>query len=78
MRDYRIYESKETKDEFIYDLVNYANLYRKNINKNIIFSDVDKNSRLDRLNLIIFSLGITTIVVITSYSIHYTKLYDHW
>jgi len=62
MRDYRIYESKETKDEFIYDLVNYANLYRKNINKNIIFSDVDKNSRLDRLNLIIFSLGITTIV----------------
>lgn len=50
------------KTSLVNSLIEYAKLYQENINPGILGQDIDRASRMDRLNTVIFGLNTTTIV----------------
>ncbi len=50
------------KSEFVTSLIEYAQTYQKNINPDLLNQDIDINSPIERLNLVIFGLNVTTII----------------
>lgn len=55
-------EKVQDKREFIRLLTSYADLYKKNIDPDLLNQDIDANSPIERLNIVIFGLNVTTIV----------------
>ncbi len=60
--DTGIKEDKAKKDDFINGLIDYALIYKANINPHLTIETIDAQSPIDRLNLIIFGLNTTTII----------------
>ena len=43
-------------------LIEYAKIYQKNINPDLLNQDININSSIERFNLVIFGLSVTTII----------------
>src|SRR3989344_2279405 len=50
------------KKKFINMLIEYAKIYQKNINPDLLNQDININSSIARFNLVIFGLSVTTII----------------
>jgi len=50
------------KKKFINMLIEYAKIYQKNINPDLLNQDININSSIERFNLVIFGLSVTTII----------------
>lgn len=61
---------KINKDELILELKDYAQVYKNTFNPNISQEFVDRDSNVDRLNLLIFGLETTTLI---PYILYITK-----
>lgn len=55
-------QKKTAIDNFIYDLTQYAKIYRNCFNSDSLLSEVGKEPSLDRLNVIIYGMDGTTII----------------
>ena len=55
-------DNNSNKKRFIKNLIEYSHIYQENINPNFLNQDIDINSNIERLNLVIFGLNITTII----------------
>lgn len=53
---------KEKIDEFIYDLTQYAKIYKNCFNADVLLSEVGATPSLERLNVIIYGLDGTTTI----------------
>ncbi len=53
---------KKVIDEFIFDLTQYAMIYRRCFNADILLSEVGSESSLERLNVIIYGMDGTTVI----------------
>ncbi len=62
--NYKIFIKKKRVDrkKFINTLIEYAQIYKDNINPDLLNQNININSSIERLNLIIFGLNVTTIV----------------
>ena len=78
--DFAVRTMKLSRDNFFVDIANYANTSSASIP--IALCDALESGWLnagDRVAIVGFGSGLTSggaVIVITSYSIHYTKLYD--
>lgn len=55
-------ERKSAIDHFIYDLTQYAKIYRTCFNADALLAEVGKEPSLERLNIIIYGMDGTTII----------------
>lgn len=55
-------DNNPDKQEFIRSLIKYSHIYQQNINPDFLNQDIDINSNIERLNLVIFGLNMTTII----------------
>ncbi len=55
-------ESDVDKKHFIEDLISYATLYQNNIDIDYLNQDIDRDSPIERLNVVVFGLNTTTII----------------
>jgi len=62
IEDYSIGKSTEERETFIRDLMDYADVYKENINSDLLNQDIDKDSAVERMNLIVFGLNTTTVI----------------
>lgn len=53
---------KHTIDEFIYDITEYAKIYRNSFNANALLTEVGAEPSLERMNIIIYGLDGTTVI----------------
>lgn len=53
---------KINKASFSEELVTYAEPYKKNINPDLLNEDIDKDSPIERLNVLVFGINTTTVV----------------
>ena len=53
---------KDNKTDFISNLIDYTKLYKENIQPDYLNNYIDETATIERLNIIIFGLNITTIV----------------
>ena len=50
------------REKFINTLIEYAELYKKSINPDLLNQDINIKSSMERFNLVIFGLNVTTII----------------
>ena len=50
------------KNNFVGDLISYAKLYKNNLNPDYLNQDIDQDSFIERLNVVVFGLNTTTII----------------
>ncbi len=60
--DNSIVSDRKKREEFIHNLMGYAEVYRENINSDLLDEDINKDSPLERMNLVIFGLNTTTVI----------------
>ena len=73
--NYKNYLKKKESDKgkFISTLIEYAGLYQKNINPDFLNQDININSPIERFNLVIFGLNVTTIIPYILYVLNEVK-----
>jgi len=62
IRHNSIADSTSRREKFIRNLMDYADVYKENINSDLLNQDIDKASAVKRMNLVVFGLSITTII----------------
>jgi len=62
IRDQSIEKNTGKRENFIRSLMNYAEIYQKNINSDLLSEDIDKDSVVERMNLVVFGLNTTTVI----------------
>ncbi len=66
-------KKESNKNEFINTLIKYSELYKKNINPDLLNQDIDIKSPIERFNLVIFGLNVTTIIPYVLYILNEVK-----
>lgn len=61
------------KQKFIEELIGYAGIYQKNVNPDLLNQDIDRNSSVERLNLVIFGLNVSTVIPYVLYVLNRIK-----
>jgi uncharacterized protein with ParB-like and HNH nuclease domain len=66
-------ENAQDKQYFINSLITYADIYKKNLDPCLLNQDIDINSPIERLNIVIFGLNVTTIIPYVLYLLNEVK-----
>ena len=61
------------KENFVNDLIDYARLYREYIDYMSVKHDIDPESYIQRINIVIFALEMTTLIPYVLYILHNVK-----
>jgi|TARA_Y100000310_G_scaffold336994_1_gene422941 uncharacterized protein with ParB-like and HNH nuclease domain len=74
-KNYKTFLKKKESDKkkFINALIKYAEIYKKNINPDLLNQDINVKSSMERFNLVIFGLNVTTIIPYVLYILNEVK-----
>jgi len=74
-KKYKLYieHSKIENKDLIDSLMKYARIYSKNIQPELLYEDINKNSAIERLNIVMFGLNISTAIPYILFVLHEVK-----